>query len=110
MEKQDIINVLEFVKHNQLRTLQWKAAYLSYQINTLEMEKTNAMSQIFNLKRMIHELQSSLTQKTDMALINHESAKYDNTGNQLLLPARSFNQTATLVNLRIIKYIEMYDS
>ena len=26
MEKQDIINVLEFVKHNQLRTLQWKAS------------------------------------------------------------------------------------
>ena len=26
MEKQDVINVLEFVKHNQLRTLQWKAA------------------------------------------------------------------------------------
>ena len=26
MEKQDIINVLDFVKHNQLRTLQWKAS------------------------------------------------------------------------------------
>ncbi|MGB8937848.1 MAG: hypothetical protein WCC17_22385 [Candidatus Nitrosopolaris sp.] len=33
MEKQDVINVLEFVKYNQLRTLQWKAAYLRYQIN-----------------------------------------------------------------------------
>jgi hypothetical protein len=26
IEKQDIINVFEFVKYNQLRTLQWKAA------------------------------------------------------------------------------------
>src|SRR5215472_16810376 len=26
MEQQDIINVLEFAKYNQLRTLQWKAA------------------------------------------------------------------------------------
>ena len=26
MEKQDIINVLDFVKYNQLRTLQWEAS------------------------------------------------------------------------------------
>ena len=26
MEKQDIINVLDFVKHNQLRTLQWRSS------------------------------------------------------------------------------------
>ena len=45
MEKQDIINVLEFVKHNQLRTLQWKAAYLRYQINRLETEKLEYMIQ-----------------------------------------------------------------
>jgi dimeric dUTPase (all-alpha-NTP-PPase superfamily) len=60
MEKQDIINVLDFVKHNQLRTLQWKAAYLRYQINMLETEKTKAMSHIFKLKRMIHELEETL--------------------------------------------------
>ena len=42
MDKEDIINVLEFVKHNQLRTLQWKAVYLRYQINKLETEKTEA--------------------------------------------------------------------
>ena len=40
MEKQDIINVLDLVKHNQLQTLQWKAEYLRYEINTLESEKT----------------------------------------------------------------------
>ena len=81
MEKQDIINVLEFVKHNQLRTLQWKAAYLRYQINMLEREKTEAMNHLFKLKRMIYELQPSLAQKRDMALINQESRRYDNTGN-----------------------------
>ena len=80
MEKQDIINVLEFVKHNQLRTLQWRAAYLRYQINMLETEKTEAMNQIFKLKRKIHESEETLEEKTDMALVNQES-KYDSTGN-----------------------------
>ncbi|MFZ0511174.1 MAG: hypothetical protein WAM14_06175, partial [Candidatus Nitrosopolaris sp.] len=59
MEKQDIINVLDLVKHNQLQTLQWKAEYLRYEINILDMEKTKAMSNIFKLKRMVYELQSS---------------------------------------------------
>jgi hypothetical protein len=45
MEKQDVINVSEFVKYNQLRTLQWKAAYLRYQINKLETEKDGSYEQ-----------------------------------------------------------------
>jgi hypothetical protein len=86
MEKQDIINVLEFVKHNQLRTLQWKAAYLRYQINMLETEKMEAMNHLFKLKRMIYELQPPLTQKRDMALSNQESPKHDNTDNLYPVP------------------------
>ena len=86
MEKQDIINVLDLVKDNQLQTLQWKVGNLRYQINTLEWEKTKAMNQIFKLKRMIYELQSSLAQKTDMALMNQESGKYDNSGNSYPVP------------------------
>jgi hypothetical protein len=86
MEKQDVINVLEFVKYKQLRTLQWKAAYLRYQINMLETEKTEAMNHLFKLKRRIHELQPSLAQKRDMAPINQESAKYDNTDNSYPVP------------------------
>ena len=81
MEKKDIINVLDFVKHNQLRILQWKAAYLSYQIKMLEKEKTEAMNHVIKLKRMIYELQPSLAQKRDMALMIQESRRYDNTGN-----------------------------
>jgi len=70
MEKQDIINVLEFVKYNQSRTLQWKAAYLRYQINKLEEEKTEAMEHLFKLKRMILELEETLAQKRkEMALV-----------------------------------------
>ena len=34
MEKQDIINVMELAKYNQSQTLQWKAEYLRYEINT----------------------------------------------------------------------------
>jgi prefoldin subunit 5 len=84
MEKQDIINVLEFVKYNQLRSLQWKAAYLRYQINMLEKEKTEATSQIFRLKRMIGESEETLAQKIkEMA---QESRSCDNTGDLYPVP------------------------
>jgi hypothetical protein len=86
MERQDIINVLEFVKYHQLRSLQWKAAYLRYQINKLETEKTEAMNKIFKLKRMIGESEETLAQKRDMALVNQESAKHGNTDNLYPVP------------------------
>jgi chromosome segregation ATPase len=87
MEKQDIINVLDFVKYNQLRTLQSKAEYLRNEINMLEMEKTKAMSHIFRLKRMIRESEETLAQKKrEMADMNRQSAKYDNSGNLYPVP------------------------
>jgi len=95
MDKEDIINVLEFVKHNQLRTLQWKAVYLRYQINKLETEKMEAMNQIFKLKRMIPELEETLAQKRkEMAQMNQESTeeKYDNTGNLYSVPYSEHSQ------------------
>ena len=98
MEKQDIINVLEFVKHNQLRTLQWKAAYLRYQINMLEREKTEVMRHIFKLKRMIYELQPSQAQKRNMALVNQES-KYDNTDNSYPVPYSEPDNTSHSIRL-----------
>src|SRR5215831_8557261 len=74
MEKQDIINVLEFAKYNQLRTLQWKAAYLSYRIDKLETEKTKAMDHLFKLKRMIGEAEETLAQKRrEIARMDQES-------------------------------------
>ena len=51
----------------------------------LEKEKTEAMTHIFRLKRMIHESEETLAQKTDMALVNQES-KYDNTSNLYPVP------------------------
>ena len=87
MEKQDIINVLDLVKHNQLQTLQSKAEYLRNDIDVLEIEKTKAMYHIFKLKRMIHESEETLAQKRKkMAHMNQESAKYDNTGNLYPVP------------------------
>jgi len=58
IEKQDIINAFDFVKHNQLRALQWKAVYVRYQINKLEMEKTEAMNHLFKLKKMTSKKES----------------------------------------------------
>jgi hypothetical protein len=42
---------------------------------------------IVRLKKMIYELESSLTQKRkEMAHMNQESAKYDNTGKSYPVP------------------------
>jgi hypothetical protein len=78
MEKQDIINVLEFVKYNDLRTLQWKARYLSYRISKLETEETQVMEHLLKVKRKIGEAEETLEQKRRE--IDQES-KSDNTGN-----------------------------
>jgi hypothetical protein len=82
MEKQDIINVLGLVKNDQLQTMQLKAQHLRDEINMLDTEKTEAKSQIFRLKRMIHEAEETLAQKRkEMACMNQEPGKYDNNGN-----------------------------
>jgi hypothetical protein len=82
MEKQDIINVLDLVKHNQLETLQSKAENLRDEIKMLEIEKTMSKHRVVRLERMM----SSLVQKRDMALINQESTRCDNTGNLYPIP------------------------
>jgi len=63
MEKQDIANTLEFVKYNQLRTLQDKVKSFRNEIDRLEHEKTKATSEYFKLKRMIGEAEQTLAQK-----------------------------------------------
>jgi hypothetical protein len=60
MEKRDIISAFELIKHNQLQTLQWKAAYLRSEINTLEWEKRNCTYRLSNLERMINESEETL--------------------------------------------------
>jgi hypothetical protein len=79
MEKQDIINALEFVKYNQLQTLQDKAKSLRNEKDRLEHEKTKASSEYFKLKRMIGEAEQTLAQKRkEMA---HMDYMDDNSGN-----------------------------
>jgi hypothetical protein len=74
MEKQDIINVLDLIKNNQVETLQSKVDNLRDEIKMWEIEKTTARHRVVRLKRMIYELESSLAQKKGMA-VNQESAK-----------------------------------
>jgi DNA-binding transcriptional MerR regulator len=82
MNEQDIRNVLDLVKNNQLQTMQREAERIRSEINTLETEKTEAMSQIFRLKRRIHESEETLTQRRkEIAHMDKESGKYDNNGN-----------------------------
>jgi regulator of replication initiation timing len=79
MEKQDIINVLEFVKHNQLRTLQAKVESLRNDIDRLEDEKTKAKIEYFRLKRMIGEAEETLAQKRKEMTHMDQESKYDYT-------------------------------
>jgi hypothetical protein len=76
MEKQDIINVLDLVKNNQVETLQSKVDSLRDEIKMWEIEKTMAKHRVVRLKRTIYELEWSLAQKRGMTL-NKESAKDD---------------------------------
>ena len=39
MGEQQIINVFNLAKHNQLEKLQWKVEYLANEINALEEER-----------------------------------------------------------------------
>ena len=69
MNEQDIRNALDLVKNNRLQTLQREAEQIRSEINTLETEKTETISQIFRL-RMIHESEETLAQKRNGS---HES-------------------------------------
>jgi chromosome segregation ATPase len=76
MEKRDIINVFDLIKHNQLETLQWKVRYLRSEIDRLMWEKRNSMYHLSNLERTINGYEETLTQKrAEMAYLNRESRK-----------------------------------
>ena len=76
MEKQDITNVLDLIKNNQLQILQSRAEYLRYEINMLEIEKMRSEHRIVRLKRMINESEETLAQKRgEMAYLNRECRK-----------------------------------
>jgi hypothetical protein len=82
LNEQDIENVLDIAKHNELQNLQWKVEYLRNEVNTLEMEKWKSTNQILKLNRMIDEFEESLAKKRgEMANMDQETGWYDNTGN-----------------------------
>src|SRR5215471_15774789 len=71
MEKHDIISAFELIKHNQLKTLQWKAGYLKSEITRLEWEKRKSKYHLFDLERMINESEETLAHKRgEMAYLN----------------------------------------
>jgi hypothetical protein len=87
LNEQDIENVLDIAKHNELQNLQWKVEYLKNEVNVLEMEKWESTNHILKLNRMIDELESSLAQKRgETAHMNMESGLYDNTSNLYPIP------------------------
>ena len=87
MGEQEIINVLKLANNHHLKHLQWKVEYLRNDIDMLEVQKTKCSNHILILNRRIDEFQgtlsryeSSLPQKRgEMAYINQESERYDNT-------------------------------
>ncbi len=84
MGENDIRNVFELVKHNELQNLQWKVEYLRNEVDILENEKWKSTNQILKLNRMIHEFEGSLAKKRGkMADMNQETGWYDNTEGNL---------------------------
>ena len=78
MEKQDIINIFEYVKYNELRTMQAKVEFLRNDIDMLEVQKAKATNDILKLNRIIDEFQSSMPHKGgQIAYMNQESGWYD---------------------------------
>src|SRR5207244_12232416 len=76
MNEQDIRYVLDLVKNNRLQTLPREVERRRSEVNMLEKEKTEAMTHIFRLKRMIHESEETLAQKRkEMARLNRETRK-----------------------------------
>jgi hypothetical protein len=87
LNEQDIENVLDIAKHNELQNLQWKVEYLRNEVNMLEIEKWKSTNQILKLNRMIDEFEESLGQKRgEMAYMNQETEWYDNTDNLYPIP------------------------
>lgn len=87
MNEEDVKNVLDIAKHNELQNLQWKAEYLRNEINMLEQEKANATHHIFKLDRTMDEPQSSLEQRRgEMAHMHQGTGWYDNTDNLRPIP------------------------
>ncbi|HXX96723.1 MAG TPA: hypothetical protein VEL11_06365 [Candidatus Bathyarchaeia archaeon] len=76
LEKRDIISAFELIKHNQLETLQLKAAYLRSEINALEWERARSANRLFKVNRMIYESEETLRQKRgEIAYLDRESKK-----------------------------------
>ena len=103
MEEQEIRNVLELAKNNQLEYLQWKVEYLRNDIDMLEVQKTKATNDILKLNRIIDEFQETLAQKRGE--VNQESGRYDNTEN--LYPI-AYSEPDTSYSIRL-SYSQMND-
>jgi septal ring factor EnvC (AmiA/AmiB activator) len=86
MGEQEIINVLDHAKHNQLEYLQDKVEYLRNEINNLELEKTKCTNDVLTLNRRIDDLtetvnmyDSSLNDKREqIAFLNQQQKRLDN--------------------------------
>jgi DNA-binding transcriptional MerR regulator len=103
MNEHDIRNILDIVKNNRLQILQREAERRRSEINMLETEKTEAMSQIFRLKRRIHESEETLAQKRkEMARMKEELGKYDKTDN--LSPITHSEPDTNSHSTRIVPY------
>ena len=72
MGEEQIINVLNLAKHNQLEKLQWKVEYLANEVNALEEEKANCEKHLtlLNMRRdesiqTLWTIEMSLAQKRE---------------------------------------------
>ena len=64
MKEQDIIEVFELVKENQLELLQWKVEYLRNEIFVLQDQRTKVTNDILKLNKTRDEFEERLSTYT----------------------------------------------
>ena len=97
LNEQDIENVLDIAKHNELQNLQWKVEYLRNEVDMLENEKWKSTNQILKLNRMIDEFEESLAKKRgEMANMDQETGWEDNTGNPYSTYPEPYNNSYSI--------------
>jgi hypothetical protein len=109
MEENDIRNIFELAKHNQLQYLQWKVQYLKNEIKMLEDQKTKATKHLLVLNRRIDDMYVPWAQqKGQMGYMNKESEWYDNTNNLYPVPYSWYDNTGNLYPTYPKPYINSY--
>jgi len=117
MGEQQLINILNLAKYNQLEHLQWKVEYLANEVNKLEEEKTKCTNNLAILSNRCDEyMKAEYMYESYLARLKEEISYLEN-GSRLLrldnrIPGLPHNigmySTSSVYSSRASTYIEDY--